>query len=94
MQLLGFNVTGHEGKVLRLKKVLYGLCQAPRAWNVHLYEHAVYKHGHGGACLLIGIYVDDLKITRSNPMELKHFKDEMKAQFLMSEIGLLSFSRN
>jgi len=29
----GFTAAGHEQKVLRLKKVLYGLRQAPRAWN-------------------------------------------------------------
>jgi hypothetical protein len=30
----GFTVVGHENKVLRLDKALYGLRQAPHAWNV------------------------------------------------------------
>jgi hypothetical protein len=32
----GFTVDGKEHMVLRLKKALYGLRQAPRAWNAKL----------------------------------------------------------
>jgi hypothetical protein len=38
MQPPGFVVTGRENQVLRLKKALYGLHQAPRAWNQKLDE--------------------------------------------------------
>ncbi|KAF0888371.1 hypothetical protein E2562_014193 [Oryza meyeriana var. granulata] len=37
----GFTVAGHEDKVLRLDKALYGLRQAPRAWNAKLDETLV-----------------------------------------------------
>lgn len=67
---------GEEGKVLRLRKALYGLRQAPRAWNAKLdntllslgfqrspSEHAVYVRGTGSTRLLLGVYVDDLVVT-------------------------------
>ena len=35
-QPLGFAVKGEEHRVLQLHKALYGLQQAPRAWNAKL----------------------------------------------------------
>jgi hypothetical protein len=72
----GFTIPGKEGKVLRLRKALYGLQQAPRAWNVKLdstlkgmgfgqspHEAAIYRRGNGGNTLLVSVYVDSLVIT-------------------------------
>jgi hypothetical protein len=97
-------VAGQEDKVLRLSKAMYGLRQAPRAWNARLdqalcalgfkhsaSEHAVYARGHGASRLLVGVYVDDLVITGNDNSEIKRFKLEMQAQFKMSDLGLLSF---
>ena len=38
---LGFIVGNDDGKVLHLRKALYGLCQAPRAWNAKLDESMI-----------------------------------------------------
>jgi Reverse transcriptase (RNA-dependent DNA polymerase) len=35
-QLLEYTKSGKEHKVLKLKKVLFGLKQAPRAWNTEI----------------------------------------------------------
>jgi hypothetical protein len=77
-QSAGFIVVSQEGKVLRLRKVLYGLRQPPQAWNSKLddtlkkmdfvqseHEHAMYRRNHGDDILLVGVYVDDFLITGS-----------------------------
>ena len=100
----GFIIPSKENKVLRLRKALNGLRQAPRAWNAKLdstlkqmgfqqspHEAAVYRRGKGGNALLVGVYVDDLVITGTKEAEVKAFKEEMKATFQMSDLGLLSF---
>lgn len=100
----GLVVPGHERQVLRLSKVLYGLRQAPRAWNEKLdstlvrlgftrcaEEHGVYTSGHGLKRVLLGIYVDDLILTGADMKELNVFKEEMKRTFQMSDLGCLSY---
>lgn len=103
-QPLGFIVAGSENKVLRLHKALYGLRQAPRAWNAKLdstmasfgfqrssAEHGVYTRSQAGRRLIVGVYVDDLIITGSSRDDIKKFKEEMKSKFKMSDLGLLSY---
>ena len=102
-QPLGFAVPGEEGKVYRLCKALYGLRQAPRAWNAKLdatlkemgfqqsaHEAAMYRRGSGRSVLLVGVYVDDLVIAGADA-EVEEFKAAMKQRFDMSDLGLLSF---
>jgi hypothetical protein len=94
-----FAILDKEGKVLRLCKALYGLRQAPRAWNAkldstlwrmgfeqRLHEAVVYRRGNGGNVLLVGVYVDDLVITGTKDAEVATFKEEMKATFQMSDM--------
>jgi hypothetical protein len=99
-----FAIPDKEGKVMRLRKALYGLRQAPRAWNAKLdstlwrmgfeqspHEAAVYRRGNEGNVLLVGVYIDDLVITSTKDAEVAAFKEEMKATFQMSDLGPLSF---
>jgi hypothetical protein len=100
----GFAIKGEEHKVLKLHKALYGIRQAPRAWNAKLdrtlinlgfekcpSEPALYKRNKQGALLLAGVYVDDLVITGRNNADIEAFKVQMKSLFSMSDLRLLSY---
>jgi transposase InsO family protein len=100
----GFVVRGDGSKVLKLNKALYGLRQAPRAWNARLdrellklgfqrnpLEHAVYRRAQSKGNLLVGVYVDDLIITGPSQADIDAFKKEMMGSFSMSDLGLLSY---
>jgi hypothetical protein len=100
----GFSRPGQEHKVLRLHKALYGLHQAPRAWNQKLHEklgllgfirseseHAIYCRGTRSERLVVGVYVDDLVITGSSVESIKKFKLQMTEMFKMSDLGLLTY---
>ena len=80
----GFAIPGKEDKVLRLRKVLYGLRQAPRASNTKLdsmlkgmgfeqspHEAAIYRRDNGGNALLVGVYVDNLVSTGTKDAEVQ-----------------------
>ncbi|KAJ0500497.1 putative RNA-directed DNA polymerase [Helianthus annuus] len=103
-QPAGFEIKGKETQVYRLNKALYGLRQAPRAWNLKLdqslkkmgftrcsHDQAVYKVHNADSVLIVGVYVDDLIVTGSNESEILEFKEKMKRLFEMSDLGLLTY---
>jgi hypothetical protein len=90
----GFAIPDKEGKVLHLRRALYGLRQAPRAWNAKLdstlqrmgfeqnpHEAAVYRRDNGRNALLVDVYVNDLVITDTKDEGVAAFKEEMKVTF-------------
>lgn len=104
-QLLGFVVEGHEDKVLKLQKDLYGLRQAPRVWNSHLdryfqdngfvycpHEYAFYvKSYKNGDMLLICVYIVNLIFSGNNPSLFEDFKKTMSLEFEMTNMGLMTY---
>ena len=83
----GFEVPNEKHKVYRLSKALYGLRQAPRAWNIRLdrslkdlgfrkctQEQAIYTRREKEECVLVGVYVDDLIVTGSSIEKVNKFK--------------------
>ena len=104
LQPPGFLDNDNPDKVLRLHKALYGLQQAPRAWNTKLdstllslkfkrcaSEHGMSTHGHDEQQLIMGVYIDDLIITGGDMEVLGKFKREMSKNFKMSDLGVLSY---
>ncbi|WVY91413.1 hypothetical protein V8G54_036927 [Vigna mungo] len=91
----GFIKEGREHKVYTLNKALYGLRQAPRAWNRRIntffsskgferciVEHSLYvKQDEGGHVLIVCLYVDDLLVIGSSMKEINEFKNLMKMEF-------------
>lgn len=103
-QPLGYMKRGDEKKVLRLKKALYGLKQAPRAWNERIdayfkrngyeqcpYEHALYTKKAEREMMVVALYVDDLIFTGSNLRLIKEFKEVMKKEFEITDLGLMKY---
>ncbi|KAJ0941493.1 putative RNA-directed DNA polymerase [Helianthus annuus] len=100
----GFVIEKKENCVYKLRKALYGLRQAPRAWNAKLdktlkdmgfkrcsQEQVVYKLQKSKSDLIVGVYVDDLIVTGADETKIKEFKEKMKKVFDMSDLGKLSY---
>ena len=83
---------GQEGKVLRLKKGLYGLKQAGRGWyfemsRVFLKElgftrsainHSVFFHHDSKAHTIVAVATDDMAITSKRAVDAEKFKSDIR----------------
>lgn len=101
----GYEVEGAERKVYKLLKALYGLKQAPRAWFSKiesffinegfercLSDHTLFtKKSKDGDILIISLYVDDLIVTGNNEQLIEDFKNSMKKEFDMSDLGCMKY---
>ena len=88
----------------RLKKSLYRLKQAPRAWNVKITQQLRWmgfatsksnpslfiRKGRLGPVSIL-LYVDDLVITGADLGEINHVKLQLAASFDMKDMGDLHY---
>ncbi|GJV88734.1 retrovirus-related pol polyprotein from transposon TNT 1-94 [Tanacetum coccineum] len=100
----GFVDQNNPSHVYKLKKVLYGLKQASRAWYDMLSSFLISQHFSKGAVdptlftrkarndlLLVQIYVDDIIFTSTNTALCNEFANLMTTKFKMSIMGQMSF---
>ena len=101
----GFSVKGHEHKVCKLVKSLYGLNKAPRAWYEKLTEHLLklkFKHYDlddatlfvkkvGKTVVYLVVYVDDLLMTGNNERYIASIKKELRKGFEMIDLGYVHY---
>ena len=96
----GFEDSASPQHVCRLNKSLYGLKQAPRAWHSRFATHLlslgfieaksdtslfVYHRGTDTTYLLL--YVDDIILTTSSTVLLRHIIQALQLEFAMKDLG-------
>jgi histone deacetylase 1/2 len=94
----------HPNLVCRLKKTLYDLKQAPRAWSNKISQYLVtsgfqsfdanfslYVKKTNRGIFIIVIYVDDLIITKDSIANISNLKKLLKQKFEMKDLGELHY---
>ncbi|GKF25686.1 retrovirus-related pol polyprotein from transposon TNT 1-94, partial [Tanacetum coccineum] len=100
----GFVDQDNPSHVYKLKKAIYGLKQATRAWYDMLSSFLISQHFSKSAVdptlftqkarndlLLVQIYVDDIIFASTNNALCNEFANLMTTKFKMSMIGQMSF---
>lgn len=96
----GFIKQGDEHKVYKLKKAVYGLKQASRAWYDKVkevlladkftqskYESCIFSRRVGKQTIIIALYVDDFFIFYNSDELANKLKTSLKAHFTIKDLG-------
>ncbi|KAK9185737.1 hypothetical protein WN943_026096 [Citrus x changshan-huyou] len=102
IQPMGFQNRGHPEYVCKLRKALYELKQAPRAWygkiaefltqsgySVTSADSSLFVKANGERIAIVLVYVDDLIITGDDVEEIFRTKENLSVRFQMKELGQL-----
>ncbi|GJZ00924.1 retrovirus-related pol polyprotein from transposon TNT 1-94 [Tanacetum coccineum] len=100
----GFVDPDRPNHIYRLKKALYGLKHAPRAWydtlskfllaqgfSKGVVDPTLFIRKTGKHTLHVQIYVDDIIFSLTDPRDCNRFSNEMSSKFQMSMMGQISF---
>ena len=99
----GFIIHGEESHVCKLKKALYGIKQAPRAWYGRIDGYLInlgfiksdadpnlyYKIVDNEPLILV-MYVDDF-FLRGNEKLIEWCKKRLASEFEMKDLGLMHY---
>jgi hypothetical protein len=93
-----------QGMVCHLRRSLYGIKQAPRAWfqcfasmvtaagfSASAHDPALFVHMSPRGWTLLLLYMDNMIITDDDPEYIAFVKARLSDQFLMSDLGLLRY---
>jgi hypothetical protein len=89
-----------NGRVVRLKKALYGMKQSARCWQEHLLaimqelgylrlssDQCIYINSQGEEIIIVAIYVDDLFVFSESPASADKFCDSLGEQVKLRKLG-------
>nr|CAD1837278.1 unnamed protein product [Ananas comosus var. bracteatus] len=100
----GYEIKDMKNKVYRLKKALYALKQAPRAWYSRIDAHflqngfsriesepTLYVKTQGTEVLIVCLYVDGLIYIGNSQKMIGEFKSHMVREFEMMDLNLMNY---
>uniref|UniRef100_A0A2N9EKE5 Integrase catalytic domain-containing protein n=1 Tax=Fagus sylvatica TaxID=28930 RepID=A0A2N9EKE5_FAGSY len=103
-QPAGFEVQGHERKVCRLKRSIYGLKQSSRQWYLRFHDsitsfgfemieedHCVYLKRSKRSILILSLYVDDILLAGNDMDSIVTTKKWLSSTFEMKDMGEANF---
>ncbi|GJR08472.1 retrovirus-related pol polyprotein from transposon TNT 1-94 [Tanacetum coccineum] len=90
-QLEGYVAKGQEGKVIRLKKALYGLKHVPHAWNTRIDKLYVAVEGDGDRVRVKDWLEKGFGLNGNSSSMIDELKKWMTREFEITDIGLMSY---
>ncbi|SGY26768.1 BQ5605_C018g08780 [Microbotryum silenes-dioicae] len=88
------------GKILRLSKSIYGLCQAGTIWNAEIdstlrslgyvptrLDICIYRREHNGHSHYIALYIDDLLLIGPSTAEIDRVLDALELAYGIKRLG-------
>ena len=103
-QPIGFIKEGHEHKVCRLLKSIYGLKQSLRQWYIRFHnviisndftmideDHCIYTKRSKDKFVILSLYVDDILISGNDKEYTNDIKAWLSSNFEKKDMGEVSY---